>query len=139
VWHHLNRLLAVTKAGLLRARGVRSLATGVRCLRVHAQPGCAPIWIVLPVGPETEWGYAAMTTRPIQAFSRRNRTERARGYAADLAPPSRASRRPALGGIAAELTRLGIPVAAGSSECRPAQVAWVLHQLRWRRADELIE
>jgi hypothetical protein len=83
-----------------------------------------------------------MTTRPIRAFSRRNRTERARRYAADLAPAIKGIQEAgitSLGGIAAELTRLGIPVAAGSSEWRPAQVAWVLHQLRWRRADELIE
>jgi hypothetical protein len=81
-----------------------------------------------------------MTTRPIRAFSRRNRTERARRYAADLAPSIKGIQEAgitSLGGIAAELTRLGIPVAAGSIEWRPAQVAWVLHQLRWRRADEL--
>jgi len=75
-----------------------------------------------------------MTTRPIQAFSRRNRTERIRRYAVDLAPTIKRIQEAgitSLVGIAAELTRLGIPVAA--------QVAWVLHQLRWRRADELIE
>jgi hypothetical protein len=83
-----------------------------------------------------------MTTRPIQAFSRRNRTEHARRYGADLAPTIKGVQEAgitSLGGIAAELTRLGVPFAAGSSEWRPAQVAWVLHQLRWRRADELIE
>jgi hypothetical protein len=52
-------------------------------------------------------------------------------------PASRTSRRPGItspAAIAAELNRLGIPVAAGLSDWRPAQVAWVLHQLRWRRA-----
>ena len=89
-----------------------------------------------------EWGKAAMTTRPIRAFSRRNRTERARRYAADLAPSIKSIQEAgitSLEGIAAELTRLGISVAPGSSDWRPAQVAWVLHQLRWRRADESIE
>jgi hypothetical protein len=83
-----------------------------------------------------------MTTRPIQAFSRRNRTERARRFAADLAPTIKGIQETgitSLGGIAAELTRLGIPLAPGSSAWRSAQVAWVLHQLRWRHADELIE
>jgi hypothetical protein len=83
-----------------------------------------------------------MTTRPIQAFSRRNRTERARRYAADLAPTIKGIQEAgitSLEAIAAELTRLGVAISAGSSEWRPAQVAWVLHQLRWRRADELIE
>jgi hypothetical protein len=83
-----------------------------------------------------------MTTHMIRAFSRKNRTERARRYAADLAPSLKAIQEAgitSLGGIAAELNRLGIPVAVGSSVWRPAQVAWVLHQLRWRRADELIE
>jgi hypothetical protein len=83
-----------------------------------------------------------MTTHMIRAFSRKNRTERARRYAADLAPSIKVIQEAGITsprGIAAELNRLGIPVAAGSSVWRPAQVAWVLHQLRWRRADELIE
>jgi hypothetical protein len=83
-----------------------------------------------------------MTTSPIRAFSRRNRTERARRHAADLAPSIQDIQKAgitSLERIAAELTRLGIRVAAGSSEWRPAQVAWVLYQLRWRRVDELIE
>jgi hypothetical protein len=83
-----------------------------------------------------------MTTDMIRAFSRRNRTERSRRHVADLAPIIKAIQEAgitSLGGIAAELTRLGIPIAAGSSEWRPAQVAWVLHQLRWRCIDELIE
>jgi len=78
-----------------------------------------------------------MKARPTRIFSRRNRTERARQYAADLAPSIKnmqAAGITSLADIAAELTRLCIPVAAGLSEWRPAQVAWVLHQLRWRRA-----
>jgi hypothetical protein len=65
-----------------------------------------------------------------------------RWFAADLVPNINRIQQvgiTSLAGIAAELTRLNIPVVAGSSEWRPAQVAGVLHQLRWRRADELIE
>jgi hypothetical protein len=83
----------------------------------------------------TEWGTAVMTTRPIRAFSRRNRTERVRRYAADLAPSIKNIQEAGItspAAIAVELNRLGIPVAAGLSDWRPAQVAWVLHHLRWR-------
>jgi hypothetical protein len=83
-----------------------------------------------------------MATCPTRALSRRNRSERARRYAADLAPRIKVIQEAgitSLEGIAAELTRLGVPIAPGLSTWRPAQVAWVLHQLRWRRADELIE
>jgi hypothetical protein len=84
-----------------------------------------------------------MTTRPLRALSRNNRTEHARRFAADLVPNINRIQQAgitSLMGIAAGLTRLNFPVVAGSSEWRPAQVvAWVLHQLRWRRADELIE
>jgi hypothetical protein len=78
-----------------------------------------------------------MTIRPIRAFSRRNRTERARQYAADLAPSIKNIQEAGIASpaaIAMELNRLGISVAAGLSGWRPAQVAWVLHELRWRRA-----
>jgi hypothetical protein len=78
-----------------------------------------------------------MMTRPIRAFSRRNRTERVRRYAADLAPSINNIQEAGItspAAIAVELNRLGIPVAAGLSDWRPAQVAWVLHQLRWQRA-----
>jgi len=78
-----------------------------------------------------------MKARQIRIFSRRNRTERARRYAADLAPIIRNIHEAgitSLADIAAELTRLCIPAASGLNEWRPDQVAWVLHQLRWRRA-----
>jgi hypothetical protein len=76
---------------------------------------------------------------PIRAVTRKNRTERARRFAADLAPSINKIQAAGItspAGIAAELTRLGISVAADSSEWRPAQVAWVLHHLRLRRAQD---
>jgi S1-C subfamily serine protease len=109
-----------------------------RCAFVRIQPARADLaGIACWAESKTEGGTATMTTRPIRVFSRRNRTERARRYAADVAPTIKGIQEAgitSLEGIAAELTRLGIAVAAGSSEWRPAQVAWVLHQLRWRRA-----
>jgi len=75
-----------------------------------------------------------MKARQIRIFNRRNRTERARRYVADLAPSINNIQKAGITSstdIAAELTRLCIPVAAGLSEWRPAQVAWMLHQLRW--------
>jgi len=73
-----------------------------------------------------------MTTRPVRLSNRRNRSERAHRHAANFAPSIKGIQEAgitSLGAIAAELTRLGVPTAAGLSEWRPAEVAWLLLQL----------
>jgi hypothetical protein len=75
-----------------------------------------------------------MSTRRNRVSSRRNRTERARRQAADLAPDIRGIWEAGITspkGIAAALTRLGMPTPGSLSAWRPAQVDWVLLQLRW--------
>jgi hypothetical protein len=94
--------------------------------------------VVYLLGPNETYGCgsAAVTIRRNRLSSRRNRTERSRRHAADLAPTIEVLWEAGVTspvGIAAELTRLGIPTPAGSSEWRAAQVTWVLLQLRWAK------
>ena len=79
-----------------------------------------------------EWHSMTTPTRTTRIGSRKDKIERARRHAADLAPTINAIRATGATtflGIATELNRLGIPTASGWGKWRGAQVRKILQRL----------